>query len=132
MIGLDDIDFAEFTLPPLTTIRLSRAELARAAFEALRLQAEMERIRSYNANSWYQRAWWSAARQPGRELREQTAISALRIDGCHVSWESNAGLLLQSLELTPWRDTRIRREYSVTAFFDDRRSALFRKSLRRC
>jgi LacI family transcriptional regulator len=40
VIGLDDIDFAEFTLPPLTTIRLSRAELAKAAFEALRLQAE--------------------------------------------------------------------------------------------
>lgn len=40
VIGLDDIDFAEFTLPPLTTIRLSRAELARAAFEALRQQAE--------------------------------------------------------------------------------------------
>ena len=33
VIGLDDIDFAEFTLPPLTTIRLSRADLARAAFE---------------------------------------------------------------------------------------------------
>jgi LacI family transcriptional regulator len=27
-------------VPPLTTIRLSRADLARAAFEALRLQAE--------------------------------------------------------------------------------------------
>jgi DNA-binding LacI/PurR family transcriptional regulator len=40
VIGLDDIDFAEFTLPPLTTIRLSRADLARAAFEALRCQAE--------------------------------------------------------------------------------------------
>jgi DNA-binding LacI/PurR family transcriptional regulator len=40
VIGLDDIDFAEFTLPPLTTIRLSRADLARAAFDALRLQAE--------------------------------------------------------------------------------------------
>lgn len=40
VIGLDDIDFAEFTLPPLTTIRLSRIELARAAFEALRQQAE--------------------------------------------------------------------------------------------
>jgi LacI family transcriptional regulator len=37
---LDDIDFAEFTLPPLTTIRLSRGDLARAAFEALRQQAE--------------------------------------------------------------------------------------------
>jgi DNA-binding LacI/PurR family transcriptional regulator len=40
VIGLDDIDFAEFTLPPLTSIRLSRAELAKAAFEALRAQAE--------------------------------------------------------------------------------------------
>ena len=43
VIGLDDIDFAEFTLPPLTTIRLSRVELARAAFEALRQQAEESR-----------------------------------------------------------------------------------------
>jgi LacI family transcriptional regulator len=40
VIGLDDIDFAEFTLPPLTTIRLSRQELSKAAFDALRLQAE--------------------------------------------------------------------------------------------
>jgi DNA-binding LacI/PurR family transcriptional regulator len=40
VIGLDDIDFAEYTLPPLTTIRLSRAELARAAFEALLQQAD--------------------------------------------------------------------------------------------
>jgi LacI family transcriptional regulator len=40
VIGLDDIDFAEFTLPPLTTIRLSRIDLAHAAFEALRQQVE--------------------------------------------------------------------------------------------
>jgi DNA-binding LacI/PurR family transcriptional regulator len=40
VVGLDDIDFAEFTLPPLTTIRLSRIDLAHAAFEALRQQAE--------------------------------------------------------------------------------------------
>lgn len=40
VIGLDDIDFAEFTLPPLTTIRLSRSDLARAAFQALRQHAE--------------------------------------------------------------------------------------------
>jgi LacI family transcriptional regulator len=40
VIGLDDIDFAEFTLPPLTTIRLSRQELAKAAFDALLQQAE--------------------------------------------------------------------------------------------
>jgi LacI family transcriptional regulator len=40
VIGLDDIAFAEFTLPPLSTIRLSRVDLAQAAFEALRQQAE--------------------------------------------------------------------------------------------
>ena len=40
VIGLDDIDFCEFTLPPLTTIRLSRTDLARASFDALRQQAE--------------------------------------------------------------------------------------------
>ncbi|HEX7728765.1 MAG TPA: LacI family DNA-binding transcriptional regulator [Terracidiphilus sp.] len=43
VIGLDDIDFAEFTLPPLTTIRLSRSDLARAAFEALKQQTETPR-----------------------------------------------------------------------------------------
>ncbi len=40
VIGLDDIEFAAYTLPPLTTIRLSRVEVAQAAFEALRAQAE--------------------------------------------------------------------------------------------
>ena len=40
VIGLDDIDFAEFTLPPLTTIRLSRSDLAHAAFDALRQHVE--------------------------------------------------------------------------------------------
>ena len=40
VIGLDDIAFDEYTLPPLTTIRLSRTDLARAAFEALRQQTE--------------------------------------------------------------------------------------------
>jgi LacI family transcriptional regulator len=40
VIGLDDIAFAEYTLPPLTTIRLSRIDLARAAFNALHAQIE--------------------------------------------------------------------------------------------
>jgi LacI family transcriptional regulator len=40
VIGLDDIDFAEFTLPPLTTIRLSRSDLAKAAFDALRQHSD--------------------------------------------------------------------------------------------
>lgn len=40
VIGLDDIHFAEFTLPPLTTVRLSGAEIAKAAFKALASQVE--------------------------------------------------------------------------------------------
>jgi LacI family transcriptional regulator len=35
VIGFDDIRLAEFTLPPLTTIRLSRPELASLSFKAL-------------------------------------------------------------------------------------------------
>jgi DNA-binding LacI/PurR family transcriptional regulator len=35
VIGFDDIYMAQFTLPPLTTIRLSRLDLAKQAFEAL-------------------------------------------------------------------------------------------------
>ncbi len=35
VIGFDDIHMAQFMLPPLTTIRLSRSDLARLAFEAL-------------------------------------------------------------------------------------------------
>jgi len=55
VIGLDDIDFAEFTLPPLTTIRLSRQELAKAAFEALRLQAEYAAANGAGAGTAIQR-----------------------------------------------------------------------------
>jgi DNA-binding LacI/PurR family transcriptional regulator len=40
VIGLDDIHFAEFTLPPLTTVRLSRLDVARAAFNALHDQVQ--------------------------------------------------------------------------------------------
>jgi len=35
VVGFDDIHLAGFTEPPLTTIRLSRSELARQAFDAL-------------------------------------------------------------------------------------------------
>ena len=36
VIGFDDIHLAEFVYPPLTTVRMSRNDLARAAFESLR------------------------------------------------------------------------------------------------
>lgn len=35
VVGFDDIHLAEFMNPPLTTVRMSRQELAKAAFEAL-------------------------------------------------------------------------------------------------
>jgi DNA-binding LacI/PurR family transcriptional regulator len=40
IIGFDDIRFAEFTTPPLTTVQMSRVDLARAAFLALRDHSE--------------------------------------------------------------------------------------------
>jgi DNA-binding LacI/PurR family transcriptional regulator len=38
IIGFDDIRFAQFTTPPLTTVQMSRVELARSAFQALHRQ----------------------------------------------------------------------------------------------
>jgi DNA-binding LacI/PurR family transcriptional regulator len=40
VIGFDDIHIAEVTIPPLTTVQMSRFELARAAVTALRACAE--------------------------------------------------------------------------------------------
>lgn len=41
VIGFDDIHIAAVTIPPLTTVQMSRFELARSAFNALRAHAEM-------------------------------------------------------------------------------------------
>jgi DNA-binding LacI/PurR family transcriptional regulator len=35
VVGFDDIRIAKYILPPLTTVQMSQAELARIAFEAL-------------------------------------------------------------------------------------------------
>jgi LacI family transcriptional regulator len=35
VIGFDDIRFAQFTTPPLTTVQMSQSELAKLAFRAL-------------------------------------------------------------------------------------------------
>lgn len=40
VIGFDDIHIAQVTIPPLTTIRMSRFSLARSAFAALRAHVE--------------------------------------------------------------------------------------------
>jgi len=44
LIGFDDIHLAEFAYPPLTTVRMSRNDLARAAFSALRSHVEPAHI----------------------------------------------------------------------------------------
>src|SRR6266567_4028970 len=52
VIGFDDIHIAEVTIPPLTTVQMSRFELARSAFNALRAHVEdsetSARKREYN------------------------------------------------------------------------------------
>ena len=42
VIGFDDIRLAQFMVPPLTTIQMSQAELARIAFDALMADVERE------------------------------------------------------------------------------------------
>jgi LacI family transcriptional regulator len=42
IVGYDDISFAPFTQPPLTTVALPRAEIGRAAVQALRDLADDE------------------------------------------------------------------------------------------
>jgi LacI family transcriptional regulator len=43
VVGFDDIDLAEFTEPPLTTVRLSRAEIAERALDCLLLNMDFGR-----------------------------------------------------------------------------------------
>jgi LacI family transcriptional regulator len=42
VVGFDDIRLAQFVLPPLTTVQMSQAELARLAFNALMTDVERE------------------------------------------------------------------------------------------
>lgn len=50
VIGFDDIHLAEFVYPPLTTVRMARNDLARAAFAALR--SHVEPSHSHAKKSW--------------------------------------------------------------------------------
>lgn len=42
VVGFDDIHLAQFTIPPLTTVQMSQAELSRTAFQALLNEVESE------------------------------------------------------------------------------------------
>lgn len=48
IIGFDDIELSQFTQPPLTTIRLSRDEVGRKAFDALYRAVEGSRHEGHN------------------------------------------------------------------------------------
>jgi LacI family transcriptional regulator len=43
LIGFDDVRLAQFMLPPLTTVQMSQADLARLAFKALLTEVEREK-----------------------------------------------------------------------------------------
>jgi len=51
VIGFDDVPIARFTIPPLTSIRISGAKMGRLAFEAL--MAALQRERCSEANTEY-------------------------------------------------------------------------------
>jgi LacI family transcriptional regulator, galactose operon repressor len=46
VVGFDDIRLAQFTIPPLTTVRMSQSELAKTAFQAL-----LNQVGTNHANS---------------------------------------------------------------------------------
>jgi len=46
VVGFDDTHFAQFTTPPLTTVRMSQSEIARTAFQALLHTVETQRSRA--------------------------------------------------------------------------------------
>ena len=71
IIGFDDIHFAAFTEPPLTTVALSRWELAENAIHALMRHVELEKSEKAIRGAEY-------TITPALVIRESTARPALR------------------------------------------------------
>ncbi|HXM11028.1 MAG TPA: LacI family DNA-binding transcriptional regulator [Terriglobales bacterium] len=69
LVGFDDVRLARFMLPPLTTVQMSQAELARLAFEAL--LADVDRQDPMSNGTEY-------ALQTNFILRKSTAIAPTR------------------------------------------------------
>jgi DNA-binding LacI/PurR family transcriptional regulator len=74
VIGFDDIHMAEFVYPPLTTVRMSRKDLARGAFESLRSVAE-------SLEPSQQRQWTIPTRLIVRQSTSHPPGSALNTHG---------------------------------------------------
>jgi LacI family transcriptional regulator len=85
VIGFDDIHLAQVTIPPLTTIRMSCFELARAAVNALRAHVEKDGDprRSYNIDTHlvvrestgYPKGAMRDLRKPGRSIERTPAAT---------------------------------------------------------
>lgn len=85
VIGFDDIHMAEFVYPPLTTVQMSRKEIAREAFETLRAIREMPNDRQpktisthliVRQSTSYPRGSALGASSKGNHRKKQTGVSA--------------------------------------------------------
>jgi DNA-binding LacI/PurR family transcriptional regulator len=67
VIGFDDVRFAQYMIPPLTTIRMSQSEIAELAFRALMREAELDPEN---------RDWTELTLDTKLVLRKSTAIAS--------------------------------------------------------
>lgn len=81
VVGFDDIELSQFTQPPLTTIRLSRDEVGRKAFEALFLAVE-------------------GTRHPGHEIKVSTRL-VLRESTAHVPTKTDRANCVSEFRKAP-------------------------------
>lgn len=80
VIGFDDIHLAEFVYPPLTTVQMSRGDLAHGAFEALRAIRETPQKRAQPAISTQLIVRQSTSYPRGSALASQKLKLSRRIE----------------------------------------------------
>ena len=82
VIGFDDIHLAEFVYPPLTTVRMARNDLARAAFSALRSHVEPSHIHA--KKSWHIQTKLTVRQStgypPGAGVQKKTSRKATKAE----------------------------------------------------
>ncbi len=79
LVGFDDINLAQFVVPPLTTVRISQSELARIAFHALATELEHGAPAEHGTEYLL---------QTGLVLRESTALAPVWLSQQHGEAES--------------------------------------------
>ncbi len=82
VIGFDDIHLAEFVYPPLTTVRMARNDLARAAFGALRSHVEPTHIHA--KKTWHIQTKLTVRQStgypPGAGVKKKTSRKAAKTE----------------------------------------------------